>query len=282
MNSPSVALNFPQTFLPDRRYLAILLAQVKAGLAGTKEEISQKTGIPTGQNTGKVLPMLFYAYCSDLIALEKAGTTFDTKLTPLGELVSKEDPYFKADFTLLLIHLKLSQANIVPRAVAWHYLFARLKREIGVKFTVQDYCEGLEKDFGKLNYIRPLCRLVCRSYEKQNFFGPTALVSATENAEHYCHERMPSDNEYWPLYTYFIYSQWEQHFFENQQLEWLEFDRVTYFSTLLSWPYEHVLNFLQKRAASGWFQLDLMSGAPVIARRRNLEDALCALYSELI
>ena len=56
--------NFPQTFLPDRQLLNQLLRFAAEGGGGDKQEtrFGAATGIPTGQSTGKVEPMIHYAH----------------------------------------------------------------------------------------------------------------------------------------------------------------------------------------------------------------------------
>ena len=54
-------LNFHQTFPPTADGLSRLTLDCPVGEALTKEQISEKTGIPTGKSNGKVEPYLAYA-----------------------------------------------------------------------------------------------------------------------------------------------------------------------------------------------------------------------------
>ena len=67
----SLPLNFPQTFLPERRLLSQLLPFAKRRGQGDKVSIGAETGIPTGKSTGKVDPMIHYANGMGLITVNK-------------------------------------------------------------------------------------------------------------------------------------------------------------------------------------------------------------------
>lgn len=49
------------TFLPERLYLTQLMKYASNEYSGSLFEISEETGIPTGESTGKVKPHIDYA-----------------------------------------------------------------------------------------------------------------------------------------------------------------------------------------------------------------------------
>ncbi len=63
----SLSLNFPHDFLPERNVLFRLLPFVSKGGSGDKVQIGAETGIPTGESSGKVEPMIHYARGMGLI-----------------------------------------------------------------------------------------------------------------------------------------------------------------------------------------------------------------------
>ena len=55
------SVNFHKTFSPQDSYITKILDLAKDNYTGTKEEISEETGIPTGKTSGKVVPHILYA-----------------------------------------------------------------------------------------------------------------------------------------------------------------------------------------------------------------------------
>lgn len=66
-------LNFPQTFLLERRLLAKLLAFAAENERGEKTVIGGQTAIPTGKDTGKVEPMIYYCQGMGLVTVRESG-----------------------------------------------------------------------------------------------------------------------------------------------------------------------------------------------------------------
>ena len=50
------SINFHKTFATQDSYISKILGLAEQGYSGTKEEISEITGIPTGKTSGKVVP----------------------------------------------------------------------------------------------------------------------------------------------------------------------------------------------------------------------------------
>ena len=93
-----------QSFL---RHLSKILELASQQYVGTKEDISEITGIPTGKTSGKVVPHILYAYYMGLIyyKFERGGYTLS--LTPLGKLVRENDKYLFEDITKMICHYSL-------------------------------------------------------------------------------------------------------------------------------------------------------------------------------
>ena len=101
------AVNFHKTFAPQDSYLSKILELASEQYIGTKEDISEVTGIPTGKTSGKVVPHILYAYYMGLIyyKFERGGYTLS--LTPLGKLVRENDKYLFEDITKMICHYSL-------------------------------------------------------------------------------------------------------------------------------------------------------------------------------
>lgn len=120
-------LNFHQTFPPTADGLSRLTLDCPVGETLTKEQISEKTGIPTGKSSGKVEPYLAYAeYMGLLTDTRQNGKHLITR-TELGSTIYRQDPGFQENVTLFVCHFRLTSAfggaplwsaivrNILPR-----------------------------------------------------------------------------------------------------------------------------------------------------------------------
>lgn len=118
------SVNFHKTFAPQDSYISKILELADNGYSGTKEEISEVTGIPTGKTSGKVVPHILYARYMGLInyALEK-GKYF-LSLTDLGKVVYAEDKYLFEDVSKLICHFNI--CDEVNGAYIWSFIYQQL------------------------------------------------------------------------------------------------------------------------------------------------------------
>ena len=91
----SIPLYFTQTFLPDRALIARLLAFASSNSCGTKEQISEATGIPTGASSGKVEPMIYYSMSMGIISASREDGIWHLNLTPVGKNSLRRRPISK-------------------------------------------------------------------------------------------------------------------------------------------------------------------------------------------
>jgi hypothetical protein len=80
----NLSANFSQTFLPDRRLISLLVTFAEKGRGGNKREISELTGIPTGESTGKVEPIIYFSLAMGLIKASNDKGVWRLELSDLG------------------------------------------------------------------------------------------------------------------------------------------------------------------------------------------------------
>lgn len=117
-------VQFHETFQPQAEYISAVLELACNGYSGTKESISERTGIPTGRQKGKVVPHLKYAKYMGLLSFTSEGGIYDLKPTPLGERVYAEDPYLLEGLTRLVCNYYLTDKQ--DGAPQWSYIFHAL------------------------------------------------------------------------------------------------------------------------------------------------------------
>jgi len=286
-------LNFPQTFLPDRRLLSQLLRFAAEGGGGDKQEIGAATGIPTGQSTGKVEPMIHYAHGMALISATRSAGRWQLAATALGQQVLREDGFFSEPLTLWLLHLMLCRrASLkVPAtgiADVWFALFAEGRFSLGSQFTEMDFHRLLVQRYGDKGYLKGLSTLVPRMYAERASFGEAGILVSTparpvSDAETvFGCAAAPQDQGLYPAYALYLWLLWDELFAADRQLAFDDLVRETRLLRLLGWESAQAAPWLDWMVSRGFVQLDRYTGSPVLMRLVETRTLLADLYSELV
>ena len=282
-------LNFPQTFLPDRRLLARLLPFAAANGSGNKVEIGAATGIPTGQSTGKVDPMIHYARGMGLVGATKDAGRWFLALTPLGRVVTSEDPYLSQPVTLWLLHLLLCRRSGLTDpatgvADPWFALFAEGGLRLGKNFDQPAYLVYLTERHGAKGYLRSLSGLVLRSYLEATCFGPLNVLSLEPSGSQsvYLRHAAPAERSHFPAYAAYFFLVWDELYGDQDQLAMDELFTQTRCLAILGWDRGTATRWLDWMADRGLIQLDRQTGGTLALRLRDTEWVLSGIYDELI
>lgn len=116
----SAALEFHETFKPELPYIAQILRLASEEYSGTKHEISQCSGIPTGERKGKVVPHIRYAEFMGLVESSFERGVYSLRLSRLGQEIFVQDPYLHEDLTCWLCHYCMIRRG--AGAPQWSYL----------------------------------------------------------------------------------------------------------------------------------------------------------------
>ena len=293
----SLPLNLPQTFLPERRLLAKLLAFAADHGNGDKEAISAATGIPTGKSTGKVEPMIRYAQGMGLISAERAPGQWRLSLTPLGQTVRREDPFLSEAVTIWLLHLMLCRRcglGTPPRGIAdpWFALFADGGFRLGPRFTPTAYLDWLIERHGQKGYLPSVSSVVLRSYLEPSSLAcsPATLSPLTLEADQsgrfqdqwIVRHSAPGEQRSFPVYAAGFYLNWDELFTGEPQLALAEFADQSRFFTVLGWNETLIARWLDWMADQGMLQLDRHTGTPMLLRLRETDFVVNGIYGELV
>ena len=140
-------LDFHQTFRPDRNLLSNLLMNLPDCSGKTIKEISDLTGIPTGESSGKVVPTICYLKYMGLITYELDKKKYQLDYTSLGLRIVEEDPGLSEELTLLLLHCMLTRC--VNGAALWSYIFLDVLPKYHGSISKQVLNDELQNHFGK-------------------------------------------------------------------------------------------------------------------------------------
>ncbi len=282
----SLPLNFPQTFLPERRLLSQLLPFAKRRGQGDKVFIGAETGIPTGKSTGKVDPMIYFAHGMGLITIGKESGSWQLGLTPLGEVVLKEDPFLSEIQTLWLLHLMLCRRYTLSSpatgiADAWFTLFAEGSFRLGGCFKQPSLLGFLVDRHGEKSYLKSLSGVVVRSYLENSCFGHIGVLQQTED-ESLIRQSAPFEKVFFPVYASYFYLVWDELFCSENQISLDCFSQQSYCFLIMGWDESMIARWLDWMMDNGIIQVDRYTGTPMLLRLKSTEQILSAIYSELI
>jgi hypothetical protein len=291
MSNPSIEilplpLNFPQTFLPERRLISQLLPFAKQKGHGDKVHIGSETGIPTGKSTGKVDPMIYYSHGMGLITVNKEFGSWQLGLTPLGHVVLQEDPFLSEPHTVWLLHLMLCRRYLLSSpatgiADAWFALFAEGGFRLGSSFKQSSLLDFLVDRHGEKSYLKSLSGVVIRSYLEDSCLGHIGVLQQAED-ELLVRQSAPFKKEFFPIYASYLYLVWDDLFYSDNQISLDCFSEQSRCFLIMGWDESMIASWLDWMTDNGIIQVDRYTGTAMLLRLKTTEQVLAASYSELI
>lgn len=210
----SSSLEFHETFQPEMTYIAKILKMASDNYSGTKFEISEYSGIPTGKQKGKVEPHIRYAKCMGLINYALVKGIYSLSLTPLGEEIFVQDPYLHEELSCWLCHYGMTK--IGSEAPQWEYFAHIAHPGFGVKIS-QDRLFALAGtwcDVTQANMSKKVFSVVKNSYT-EGCFGRLNYISWDGTIEFHEHFQK-FDMTY--VYAYALLESWERIFSNKQEI----------------------------------------------------------------
>lgn len=281
-----IPLNFPQTFLPERRLLSQLLNFAQKGGSGDKVAISAETGIPTGNRTGKVEPMIYYAYGMGLITARKTSSHWQLGLTQLGQTVIEQDPFLSEPQTLWLLHLMLCRRSSLSSpafgvADPWFMLFSEGGFRLGSCFSQGSFLDFLIDRHGDKSYLKSLSGVVIRSYLEDSCLGHIDVLQQLEDGS-FIKQSAPLETSFFPFYASYLYLIWDELFSSENQIALDIFSEQTRFFSIMAWDESMTERWLNWMSDKGIVQVDRYTGTPMLLRLQQTNQVVNNSYSELI
>lgn len=263
---------FHETFVPERVHLSEILAFAAAELEGTKEDIREETGIPTGKCSGKVVPILRYAEGMGLLSSTRPRDhVFAPRLTPLGRVVFDQDPGLSTTCSQLLGHLHLCRE--VGGAEVWYQTFTAGFSRLGLEFAAGDL-EAHLRQVG-VEKLGPLGRM----YDEPNSFGKLGALKS--DGERFRRMPAPTAAYYAPAYAHVFLGLWEHHLGTERQLLAGQVEAATRFFAMAGWEPGLGQRVLDQLAELGAIALDRQLHDTAITRLGSPSDYLSTLYDGL-
>lgn len=264
-------VEFHKTFQPTDLYITKIMKLAEAKYTGMKEDISSITGIPTGKNSGKVIPHIRYAAFMGLIDYEKEGSVYKLSLTQLGEIVLKEDKYLFESVTKWLCHYFISDVN--DGAYLFSFLYKYLPFQLDSSIS-KELIERKVKEVFQHDYDMGIVK---RTYT-DGFFETLGVLDWDDlliiNSLYY-------KNELKYVYVYTLLYSWEKNFPDERELTVDCISDELYWSNRFGFDKMETLNVLDELEILNAVKINKQLHPCTVIKLAKSEDYISKLYSEL-
>lgn len=272
-----LSINFHDTFMPERSLMALFLEYAAAEKSGTLKEISEVTGIPMGEYSGKMPAILNYAMGMGLVTLSThpKSATKKPKLTSFGHIVIKEDPYMGEALTQWIAHMNLCRNDIGART--WHELFARGKFALGTTFTRGQLEDYLVSVFGKGSKNRTGPLIV--TYADEAAMAKSGILTVEE--EKIVRNKAPLLDYYAIAYSAHILTLMEDYFPQQGQVTLRDFNQKTNWFDICLWSEADIEKILEVIEGKQFVTVDRQMKPWILEKRTASEKVWPHIYDEL-
>ncbi len=268
-----VNVNFHQTFKPESQYISSILNVADGESQLSIKDISSLTGIPQGKSSGKVEPHILYANYMGLIDYEKKNGQIKLKKTPLGEIVSIEDPGLQEPLTKLLLHVMMLRKD--EGVSVWSIIFKKI---------LPKYRSGIKKDMLllELNQIydgKISAKNIAPFYGSyDDLFSELNLITIAD--EIIMVKPLVYDKEFIFLYALGLWEYWDEKFAHQEEISSLQFEELNYGKSF-GWDVQNEYKILEHLADRGLIRMNRQLMPYTILRLADKQELISRLYSEL-
>lgn len=271
-------LEFHETFQPETVYLSKILKLAHAGFVGTKFEISDISGIPTGKQKGKVEPHIKYAAYMGLINYSNVKGIYKLSLTKLGEEVYLQDPYLYEELSCWLCHYGISKRN--GGAPQWIYLiqdfhpgFNNIISQERLFTLAGSWC-----DVPQTSMSRKVFSVVKNSY-MEGFFEQIKFLEWNDTIKFLEHLEKP---ELIYVYAYALLDSWEQMYPTKQEISELDLKNGIGFNKIFGFNEDECNLVIDLLVDEGIISVNRQLYPMTLIRTASLDNMIPYLYSRLL
>jgi hypothetical protein len=268
--------SFHQSFCPERSYISSLIKLASQQFEGTTDEISEETGIPTGKSSGKVDPHKKYCQAMGLLEIEPSlGARARLVLTPLGQVIHREDLALQEELSQLILHLMISSAH--GGALAWNALFGRSKVALGSSFSIDDATSFLTSLLGK-NTALP--GPIFTTYREEASLMRSGMLDF--GGALVTRKPLRQSLDYFWGYAYCWLQYWETGLGDVQQVPLARYEMICNFQEVSGWTSSQYMGYLSWMADHRLIKVDRQTGDPLILKTAKSGDIASKIFSELV
>lgn len=274
----STALEFHETFQPETGYIAKILKLASEDYSGTKYDISNLTGIPTGKQKGKVEPHIKYASFMGLVEYSIEKGVYNLKLTKLGEEVFVQDPYLHEDLSCWLCHYGISKRS--GGAPQWSYLIHEAHPGFGEIISQDRLFRNASAwcDVTVSNMQKKVFSVVKNSYG-EGYFEKLSFLTWDDNIEFLEH------NEKLDLvfvYAYALLDSWDRMFPDKQEITDFDLKEIIGFARIFGLNEDECNYVIDNLAYEGILTVNRQLYPATLIRTSSSDSIIPQLYSRLL
>lgn len=264
---------FHESFPIQIMYLTEILQLASENYCGSKYDISDLTGIPTGEKSGKVEPHIKYLKFMGLINYEYVTSKYQLSLTDLGRVVYQEDKYIMYDLTKKLMHYNLTRKS--KGALQWNFLFRGYPYDFNTPISFDKI-----SDAGKLKYGKDIKLSPIKTSYTEDIFSSISLIEFEH--KNIIFKNCYAYSECNKLYAYTLLKELEE--LESNESEFTLdqiFEEIKW-QKGFGFDYDTALEVLDDLSYMGIIKLNKQLNPITLIANKNSEDLVDELYDDLI
>lgn len=272
-------LQFHETFQPEESYISKVLELAAEKYVGNKFEISERTGIPTGKQKGKVEPHIKYAFYMGLINYSYEKGVYSISLTPLGDEVYVQDPFLHEQLTKWLCHYGITKKG--KGAPQWSFLINEVHPGFIQSVSPNRIMEQFNGHFsGNLSY-EEIFGVTRRSYI-DGFFEKLEYLYLDEKSKCITFKEISARDEFLFLYAYAMLKNWSSLLKEKTEITLIELLDDLSFGKIFGLNDGAVNEILDEMSEEGIISLNRQLFPTTIIRIASPDELIVRLYSHLL
>lgn len=272
-------IKFHETFQPEAGYLAKILGLASNNYSGSKFEISEKTGIPTGKQKGKVEPHIKYAAFMGLLSYACEKGKYQISLTDLGREVYVQDPYLHETLTKWLCHYGISRKEY--GAPQWSFLIHDGNLGFIQGISPERIMSQASSIFESNVTFDEAFSVLRRSY-MNGFFAELHYLTVEEDSGEYHFIESYEKDEFLYLYAYAILNNWDARFPDQSEITVLELMEDLSFGKQFGLTDDSVGEVLEKLSEEGIIAINRQLYPATMIRTSTVNQVIPLLYSKLL
>lgn len=269
-------LFFHETFQPEVKYIAEILKLASNSFVGTKYEISDITGIPTGKEKGKVEPHIRYAKYMGLIEYSCERGVYSLSATSLGETIFTQDCFLHETLSLWLLHYGISGIDGAPQ---WKFVVREINKGFNSSVSNSFFSTTVSKNF-ELNSaeIGKYFGVVKNSYlsgifEKLKYLNWDDDISYNETGEQY-------ELEY--FYAYVLLDSWDKTCNDKNEITFVQIVEDLAYGKILGLNDEQIDSVLSSLEEMGIVKINRQLFPITVIKLESADNIIDKLYSLLL
>lgn len=269
-------INFHETFQPELPYLAKIVDLASYNFSGSKFEISEYTGIPTGKQKGKVEPHIKYATYMGLVNYTISRGIYSLSLSKLGKEVFMQDKFLHEYLTRWLCHYGLSRPDL--GAPQWFYIVHNGHSGFYQSNTSDYHLDKANALYSTNVDLSEMFGVVKRCYS-EGFLADINYLRWDDRVEFIEHSENP---ELFFVYAYVILDCWKHLFPQKSEITLTELiDRIE-FGKIFNFGDAEIDSILDNLEFEGILKLNRQLYPPTIICTSSLDIIIPKLYSRLL